>query len=75
MMKNMTPGANAGLTDKVRERAAAGHATLNARFRTWLEKHVRREQEGEGTMETIRELQAGIFPSGRRFSQEAVNER
>ncbi|MCY4050592.1 MAG: hypothetical protein OXE41_08390 [Gammaproteobacteria bacterium] len=74
-MKNITLSADADLIDKARERAAAEHTTLNAQFRIWLENYVQRDQKSERTMETIRELQASIFTSGRTFSREEMNER
>ncbi|MCY4228090.1 MAG: hypothetical protein OXD44_00885 [Gammaproteobacteria bacterium] len=74
-MKNITLSANADLIEKARARAATEHTTLNAQFRMWLENYVQREQKSERTIETIRELQASIFSSGRKFSREEMNER
>ncbi len=76
-MKNITLSADADLIEKARERAttATAHTTLNAQFRIWLENYAQREQKSVRTFETIHELQASIFSSGRKFSREEMNER
>ncbi len=74
-MKNITLSADEHLIDAARQRAVAEHTTLNEQFRLWLEGYVRRKQQAETAMETIRELRSRISTGGRKFTRDEMNER
>lgn len=74
-MKNITLSADEHLIDAARQRAVAEHTTLNEQFRLWLEDYVRRKQQAETAMATIRELQGRISTGGRKFTRDEMNER
>ena len=74
-MKNITLSADEHLIDAARQRAVAEHTTLNEQFRLWLEGYVRRKQQAETAMTTIRELQGRISTGGRKFTRDEMTER
>jgi hypothetical protein len=74
-MKNITLSADEGLIEAARERARAEHTTLNEQFRRWLADYVRREQQAERAMKTIRELRGQVRTGGRKFTRDEMNER
>ena len=74
-MKNITFRADANLIAAARGCAAAEHTSLNAQFRLWLQKYVRREQQTAEAMRVIRECQSSIFTGGQNFTRDEMNER
>ena len=74
-MKNITLSADEDLISAARQRAAAEHTTLNEQFRLWLEEYVRRKQQADAAMETIKALQSRISTGGRKFTRDEMNER
>ncbi len=74
-MKNITLSADERLIEAARERARAEHTTLNEQFRLWLADYVRREQQAERAMATIRELRGQVRTGGRKFTRDEMNER
>ena len=74
-MKNITLSADEKLIEAARQRAASEHTTLNQQFRIWLEEYVRRKQQADEAMATIRELQEKYSTGGRKFTRDEMNER
>ncbi len=74
-MKNITLSADEHLIAAARQRAIAEHTTLNEQFRLWLEDYVRRKQQADAAMETIKALQTSISTEGRKFTRDDMNER
>ena len=74
-MKNITLSADEKLIEAARQRAASEHTTLNQQFRIWLEDYVRRKQQADEAMATIRELQEKYSTGGRKFTRDEMNER
>ena len=74
-MKNITLSADENLIEAARQRALAEHTTLNEQFRLWLEDYVRRKQQADAAMETIKALRGQISTGGRKFTRDEMNER
>ena len=74
-MKNITLSADENLIEAARQRALAEHTTLNEQFRLWLEGYVRRKQQADAAMETIKALRGRISTGGRKFTRDEMNER
>lgn len=70
---NVTFSAEDGLIRKAREKARQERTTLNALFREWLARYVRRGRSGAVYAELMERL--GYARSGRRFTREEMNER
>ena len=47
----------------------------NEQFRLWLEDYVRRPQQANVALETIRALRGVLFTGGRKFTRDEMNER
>lgn len=72
-MKNITLSAEEKLIEKARQKASREHTTLNAEFRTWLERYV--EQDSALLdYETLMSELAYVKP-GRKFKRDEMNER
>ena len=74
-MKNITLSANEQLIEAARRRALVEHTTLNKQFRLWLADYVRRPQQSNAALETIRMLRKHLATKGRKFSRDEMNER
>ncbi len=74
-MKNITLSADENLIEAARQRAVAEHTTLNEQFRVWLEDYVRRKQQADGAMATIKALQGKYSTGWRKFTRDEMNER
>jgi len=74
-MKKITLRADEHLIEAARERARTEQTTLNEQFRRWLEGYVRRKQQVDAAMETIKALQGRISTAGRKFTRDEMNER
>jgi hypothetical protein len=74
-MKNITLSADEHLIAAARQRATAEHTTLNEQFRLWLKDYVRRRQQADTAMETIKALQGRLSTGGRKFTRDEMNER
>lgn len=74
-MKNITLSASEQLIEAARRRALIEHSTLNEQFRLWLEDYVRRPQQANVALETIRSLRCRLFTGGRKFTRDEMNER
>ena len=74
-MKNITLSADENLIEAARQRAVAEHTTLNEQFRVWLEDYVRRKQQADEAMATIKALQGKYSTGGRKFTRDEMNER
>ena len=74
-MKNITLSASEQLIEAARRRALIEHSTLNEQFRLWLEDYVRRPQQANVALETIRSLRYSLFTGGRKFTRDEMNER
>jgi hypothetical protein len=74
-MKNITLSADENLIETARQRAAAEHTTLNEQFRIWLESYVRRKQQADEAIATIKDLQGKYSTGGRKFTRDEMNER
>ena len=74
-MKNITLSADENLIEAARQRATNEHTTLNEQFRVWLEDYVRRKQQADEAMATIKELQSKYSTGGRKFTRDEMNER
>lgn len=74
-MKNITLSADEHLIEAARQRAINEHTTLNQQFRIWLEDYVRRKQQAEAAIATIKELQGKYSTDGRKFTRDEMNER
>ena len=74
-MKNITLSASEQLIEAARRRALVEHSTLNEQFRLWLEDYVRRPQQANVALETIRSLRGSLFTGGRKFTRDETNER
>jgi hypothetical protein len=75
LMKNITLSADENLIEAARRRAVAEHSTLNEQFRLWLDEYVRRNQQADAAMATIKILQKHISTRGRKFTRDEMNER
>lgn len=47
----------------------------NEQLRLWLEDYVRRPQQANVAMQTIRALRGVLFTGGRKFTRDEMNER
>ncbi|ADJ28526.1 hypothetical protein [Nitrosococcus watsonii] len=74
-MKNITLSADEHLIEAARQRAAAEHTTLNAKFREWLEDYVQRQRQADEAIAFIRELRKHVRTGGRKFTRDEMNER
>ena len=74
-MKNITLSANEQLIEAARRRALVEHTTLNKQFRLWLADYVRRPQQSNTAVETIRILREHLATGGRKFSRDEMNDR
>ena len=74
-MKNITLSASEQLIEAARRRALIEHSTLNEQFRLWLEDYVRRPQQANVALKTIRSLRGSLFTGGRKFTRDEMNER
>ena len=72
-MRNITLSAEEVLIDRARERAQQEHTTLNALFRSWLERYVGQERAGTGYRARMVELSE--VDSGGTFGRDEMNER
>lgn len=74
-MKNITLSADENLIEAARQRAVNEHTTLNKQFRIWLESYVRRKQQADEAIATIKDLQGKYSTGGRKFTRDEMNER
>lgn len=74
-MKNITLSADEHLIAAARQRAESEHTTLNAKFRSWLEDYVQRQQQSDQAMALIKELRSKYHTEGRKFTRDEMNER
>ena len=72
-MKNITLSADETLIQKAREKALKENATLNQRFREWLNRYVAQDHVGNEYQELMKSL--SYAKPGRKFSREEMNER
>jgi hypothetical protein len=73
MTKNITLSADDALIQRARDRARSEGTTLNALFRTWLERYVGQARPGddyERVMESLAHVE-----SGGPFTRDDMNER
>ena len=47
----------------------------NEQLRLWLEDYVRRPQQANVALETIRALRGVLFTGGKKFTRDEMNER
>ena len=74
-MKNSILSAGEYLIEAVRRLTLVRHATFNEQFQSWREDYVRRPQQTNVAMDTIRSLRESLFTGGRKFTRDEVNER
>ena len=73
MIRNVTLSADDSLIERARDRARSEHTSLNALFRTWLERYVGQARPGDDyarVMESLSHVQ-----SGGPFTRDEMNER
>ena len=88
-MKTITLSADERLIDAARRIAAGERATLEAKFREWLEGYAakrahaggaddsarQRKRQAEEAIAVIRQLRRKYPPQNRKFTREEMNER
>jgi len=74
-MKNITLSADEALIEATRLRALSEHTTLNAKFRSWLEEYVQRQQQESDVRGLIGELRARYVVGDQKFSRDDMTER
>ncbi len=73
MFKNITLSAEENLIRRAREKAQQEHTTLNAKFRKWLNRYVKRDQASSDYAALMKKL--SYAQAGRSFSRDELNER
>jgi hypothetical protein len=73
MQKNITLSADNAIIQQARRRAAVENTTLNALFRTWLERYVAQPSAAQRYDELMERLDH--VNATRKFSREEMNER
>ncbi|MBL7163187.1 MAG: hypothetical protein ISS57_11320 [Anaerolineales bacterium] len=73
MFKNITLSAEEKLIQLARERAAQDNTSLNAEFRRWLEKYVKRPESAAAYSNLM--AQFDYVQPGQKFTREEMNER
>lgn len=73
MLKNITLSAEEKLIKKAREKAKNQETSLNAIFRSWLERYVNSDKNSKEYKNLMRSI--SYVEVGRKFSREEMNER
>lgn len=73
MIRNITLSADKQLIQRAREKAARENSTLNAQFRTWLERYVSTDRKLIN-YDSLMDQMAYAQP-GKKFSRDEMNER
>jgi hypothetical protein len=73
MLKNITFSADPELIEKAREIAKKSNSTLNAEFRFWLERYVKKTYSETDLKELLTKINY-VVP-GKKFSRDEMNER
>lgn len=73
MARNVTLSADEDLLRRARDRAQRNNTTLNALFRTWLQRYVGQERAGERYDAVMARL--SHVEAGGSFSRDELNER
>ena len=73
MMKNITLSVDDTIIQQARRRATVENTTLNALFRTWLERYVAQPSAAQRSDDLMARLDH--VNATRKFSREEMNER
>ena len=74
-MKNITLNADEHLLEAAHKYAAVENATLNAKFRQWLEDYTQRQQRADDEMAFIEAMSRKYPLCDRKFTRDKINER